>query len=159
MKTFLIVALSLFMTTAFAQEVENEIEEDTTIESEISTEEISPSTYETIRRLRCNIVKTPYYLMKVKSSVSKIPKCRTPKCLKKNTEKAEKNLCKAVHSCHSLNEYLENPCTPNNKLTSEAKAIAEGAVLASLKSINDVSVAYIDELLNRDSKEVATAAE
>lgn len=83
------------------------------------SQETSP---EETRVLRCNVIKTPWYLKKSYDHAEKITKCWFNKCRVKNARKAELNFCKAVHSCDSLNEELNSPCTEDNKLTPEAKA-------------------------------------
>lgn len=140
---FILALLMLFaFTSAFAQETEVEPGTETEIEQEV---EPTPTPEEEIesRTLRCNVIKTPWYLKKSFDHAQKITSCWFPGCKIRNARKSEKYFCKAVHSCDSLNEYLENPCTEENRLSPEArKDIAGYLKLAVAESIE-----YVKELI------------
>ena len=146
MKFILALLMLLAFTSAFAQETEVEPGNETEIEQEVEPTPTPEQERESIK-LRCNVIKTPWYLNKSYDHASKVTKCWFNRCRIKNIRKAELNFCKAVNSCETLETYLENPCTDRNELTPEAKENAKDGILALLHSMGDASVIFVSELI------------
>ncbi len=145
MKFFFAIILMVSFQTAFAQETEVDTDTDTDIQTEVEPTETEEDEVQS-RTLRCNVIKTPWYLKKSFDHAQKITSCWFPGCKIRNARKSEKYFCKAVHSCDSLNEYLENPCTEENRLSPEARKDIAGY----LKLAVSEAIAYVKELIKRD---------
>ncbi len=142
MKYFLALMLMISFQTAFAQTTEVDTDTDTEIQTEVEPTE-TPEDEVQSRTLRCNVIKTPWYLKKSFDHAQKITSCWFPGCKIRNARKSEKYFCKAVHVCDSLNEYLENPCTEENRLSPEARKDIAGY----LKLAVSASIEYVKELI------------
>lgn len=142
MKLFLAAFLMFSLQTAFAQVAEEAPENETEISTEVEPTE-TPEDQERSRTLRCNVIKTPWYLNKSFSHAKKMTSCWFPGCKLRNARKSEKYFCKAVHSCDSLNEYLESPCTADNRLTPEARE----DIVGYLKLAVSEAIEFVKELL------------
>lgn len=142
MKLFLTVLLMFSLQTAFAQVTDEAPENETEIEQEVEPTE-TPEDLEQSRTLRCNVIKTPWYLKKSFDHAQKMTSCWFPGCKLRNARKSEKYFCKAVHSCDSLNEYLESPCTEDNRLTPEARK----DIVAYLKVAVSEAIEFVKELI------------
>ncbi len=146
MKFFFALLMMFAFTSAFAQETEVEPGTETEIAQEVEPTPTPEEETESIK-LRCNVIRTPWYLKKSYDHATKVTKCWFNKCRIKNTRKAELNFCKAVNSCETLETYLESPCTENNELTPEAKESAKDGIIALLHSMGDASIVFVKELI------------
>lgn len=131
MKTLIALLMLLTLQSVFAQD---------TGETE-PTE--TPEDQEQSRVLRCNVIRTPWYLKKSFDHAQKITSCWIPGCKIRHARKSEKYFCKAVHSCDSLNEYLDSPCTEHNRLTPEAQKDITGY----LKTAVTEAINFVKDLL------------
>lgn len=142
MKLILTAVLMFSLQTAFAQVTEDVPENETEIGTEVEPTE-TPEDIEQSRTLRCNVIKTPWYLNKSFSHAKKMTSCWFPGCQLRHARKSEKYFCKAVHSCDSLNEYLESPCTADNRLTPEARK----DIVGYLKVAVAEAIEFVKELI------------
>lgn len=99
--------------------------------------------------INCNVVKTPYYLMKTKSAVTSLMSCRDAKCAKKAGEKAERYLCKAVSKCEPLRIELNNPCLNNHTFTPEAREYLVSNAATGLNAITDAAIDLVKDIKDK----------
>jgi hypothetical protein len=97
----------------------------------------------------CNVIKTPYYLLKTKSAVTSLMSCRDSKCIKKSGDKAELNFCKAVSKCEPLRLELNDPCLEDYTFTPEAREYLLNNAASGLNIVTDAAIDLVKDIKNR----------
>lgn len=101
--------------------------------------------------INCNVVKTPYYLYKTKSSVTSLMSCKDSKCIKRAADKAERNFCKAVSKCEPIKLELNNPCLDDQTLTAEAREYLISNAATGLNTVTDAAIDLVKDIKNKIS--------